>query len=144
MCVLKVCKFTSMYSRVDTYETHSTTQHSTASFHTTQHTYKHDATQTYTKPFSYRHFVSKRRPVKTIEQLIALPATERRHVLRSLSDEEFNEVLIVCRRMPKIEMEVNYEGEGEALVCDGGESDAGESEGVFECVRVSLCVSVCF
>ena len=58
--------------------------------------------------------------MKTIEQLIALPATERRHVLRSLSEEEFNEVMIVCRRMPKIEMEVNYEGEGRALVPPSG------------------------
>lgn len=58
---------------------------------------------------SLRHFVSKRRPVKTIEQLLALPATERHHVLRSLAEEEFNDVMIVCSRMPKIEMEVNYE-----------------------------------
>lgn len=58
---------------------------------------------------SLRHFVSKRRPVKTIEQLLSLSSTERHHVLRSLSEEQFSEVMIACRKMPKVEMNVNYE-----------------------------------
>ncbi|XP_045583625.1 translocation protein SEC63 homolog isoform X1 [Procambarus clarkii] len=58
---------------------------------------------------SLRHFVSKRRPVKTIDQLLTLSSTERHHVLRSLSEEEFSDVMLVCRKMPKVEMNVNYE-----------------------------------
>ncbi|XP_071549414.1 translocation protein SEC63 homolog isoform X2 [Panulirus ornatus] len=58
---------------------------------------------------SLRHFVSKRRPVKTIEHLLSLSSTERHHILRSLTEEEFTDVLVVCRKMPKVEMEINYE-----------------------------------
>lgn len=55
--------------------------------------------------------MSKRRPVKTIEQLLSLSPTERHHILRSLSEEEFTDVVVVCRKMPKVDMEINYEGE---------------------------------
>ncbi|CAL4115189.1 unnamed protein product, partial [Meganyctiphanes norvegica] len=58
---------------------------------------------------SLRHFVTKKKPVKSIEHLVSLPATERRHVLRSLSDEEFSDTMVVCSKMPKITMSVKCE-----------------------------------
>ncbi|XP_027216426.1 translocation protein SEC63 homolog isoform X4 [Penaeus vannamei] len=56
-----------------------------------------------------RHFASKRRPLNSPEQLVACPPTERHHILRSFSEEEVNDIMTVCRKMPHIDMEVNYE-----------------------------------
>ncbi|KAK4324811.1 hypothetical protein Pmani_004574 [Petrolisthes manimaculis] len=56
-----------------------------------------------------RHFITKRRPIKSVEQLLTLSATEQHQMLRYLTEEEVNEVMIVAKRMPKIDMDVNYE-----------------------------------
>lgn len=63
----------------------------------------------YVNDDSLRHFVTKKKPVKSIEHLVSLPAVERRHVLRSLNDEEFSDVMVVCSKMPKISMSVKCE-----------------------------------
>merc|ERR1712008_439784 len=52
---------------------------------------------------------TKKKPVKSIEHLVGLPAAERRHVLRSLNDDEFSDVMVVCSKMPKISMSVKCE-----------------------------------
>lgn len=58
----------------------------------------------------YRNFMSNRRPIKNIEQLLSLTPTARVHAFRSLSEEEINDILVVCKKMPKVDLEVNYEG----------------------------------
>lgn len=59
----------------------------------------------------HRHFITKRRPIKTIEHLLTLTSPERQQLLRHLTEEEFEEVIMVAKRMPLIDMDVNYEGE---------------------------------
>ncbi|XP_037785424.1 translocation protein SEC63 homolog isoform X1 [Penaeus monodon] len=56
-----------------------------------------------------RHFASKRRSLNSPEQLLACPPAERHHILRSFSEEEVNDIMTVCRKMPHIDMDVNYE-----------------------------------
>uniref|UniRef100_T1JAW5 Tryptophan--tRNA ligase, cytoplasmic n=1 Tax=Strigamia maritima TaxID=126957 RepID=T1JAW5_STRMM len=56
-----------------------------------------------------RHFVTKKRNVRSIRQLISLKADERRSLLRSLSDEQYHDVMQVCAQMPYIQMEVSFE-----------------------------------
>merc|ERR1739842_117644 len=63
----------------------------------------------YVNDDSLRHFITKKKPVKSIEHLVSLPAAERRHVLRSLNDDEFSDVMVVCSKMPKISMSVKCE-----------------------------------
>lgn len=58
-----------------------------------------------------RHFITKRRPIKTIEHLLTLTSPERQQLLRHLTEEEFEDVITVAKRMPLIDMDVNYEGE---------------------------------
>ena len=49
------------------------------------------------------------RNIRSIRQFALLPYDEKRSILRSLNDEEFNNVLTVCKNMPNITMEVNPE-----------------------------------
>ncbi|MCL4123746.1 UNVERIFIED_CONTAM: hypothetical protein GTU68_058152 [Idotea baltica] len=58
---------------------------------------------------SLRHFTSRKKPIKTVQQFVALPHEERRLILRSLSDEEYADVMKVCISFPQLEMFVNYE-----------------------------------
>ncbi|XP_076062553.1 translocation protein Sec63 isoform X2 [Oratosquilla oratoria] len=58
---------------------------------------------------SLRHFVNKRRHVKTIQQLVQLSADDRRQCLKGLTDEQYNDVMKVCKKMPYITIEVSYE-----------------------------------
>lgn len=58
---------------------------------------------------SLRQFVTKRRPVRSIEQLVSLSPSERGHCFRHLSEEEYNDVMVVSRKMPHIDMEICYE-----------------------------------
>ncbi|XP_068223143.1 translocation protein SEC63 homolog isoform X2 [Palaemon carinicauda] len=56
-----------------------------------------------------RAFVSKRRPIRTIEQLLSLTPNERSHIFRQFTEEEYNDILVVSRKMPHIDMDINYE-----------------------------------
>ncbi|KAL7639786.1 UNVERIFIED_CONTAM: hypothetical protein RMT77_009196 [Armadillidium vulgare] len=56
-----------------------------------------------------RHFVSKKKQIKTIHQLVALPSEERRQMLRTLTEDQYNDVMRVCEKLPHLEMSVNYE-----------------------------------
>ncbi|XP_064081313.1 translocation protein SEC63 homolog isoform X1 [Macrobrachium nipponense] len=56
-----------------------------------------------------RAFVSKRRPIRTIEQLLSLTPNERSHIFRQFTEEEYNDIMVVCRKMPHIDMKINYE-----------------------------------
>lgn len=53
-----------------------------------------------------RHFVTKRRNVKSIEQFMRLKEDERRSLLRSLGDHEYRDVMIVCRHLPHVTLNV--------------------------------------
>ncbi|KAK2154638.1 hypothetical protein LSH36_262g02034 [Paralvinella palmiformis] len=56
-----------------------------------------------------KHFVTKRRNIRSIERFILLPEEERRSLLRTLTDAEYYDVMIVCRSMPRISLEANTE-----------------------------------
>jgi preprotein translocase subunit Sec63 len=51
----------------------------------------------------------RQRNIRSIRQFALLPYDEKRSILRSLNDEEFNNVLTVCKNMPNITMDVNPE-----------------------------------
>jgi len=56
-----------------------------------------------------RHFVNKKRNIRSIRQLISLKGAERRALLRSLSDEQYHDVMQVCAQMPSIRIVVTSE-----------------------------------
>ncbi|XP_055603327.1 translocation protein SEC63 homolog [Uranotaenia lowii] len=56
-----------------------------------------------------RYFVSKKRPVRNLQQFAQLPADESRAVLRSLSDHEYDNVMKVLGKMPLIDFSVKCE-----------------------------------
>ncbi|KAF5400536.1 Translocation protein SEC63 [Paragonimus heterotremus] len=51
-----------------------------------------------------RHMVAKQRNIKSIRQLVKIPDEKRRTLLRSLSDEQYRDVLNVCASMPSLEV----------------------------------------
>ncbi|CAH8643229.1 unnamed protein product [Dicrocoelium dendriticum] len=51
-----------------------------------------------------RHMAAKQRNIKSIRQLVRLPDDKRRSLLRSLSDEQYRDVLNVCASMPILEI----------------------------------------
>ncbi|KAK7063040.1 secretory subunit [Halocaridina rubra] len=53
--------------------------------------------------------LSKRRPVRSIEHLLSLSGNDRHHFFKNFSEEEYNDIMVVCRKMPHISMEINYE-----------------------------------
>lgn len=61
--------------------------------------------------------MNNRRPVKNIEQLLTLTPAGRTHAFRSLTEEEKTDILVVCKKMPKVDMEVNYEGKTFSVSC---------------------------
>lgn len=56
-----------------------------------------------------RYFVSKKRPIRNLQQFAQLPAEESRAVLRSLSDFEYENVMKVLGRMPLIDFSIKCE-----------------------------------
>lgn len=56
-----------------------------------------------------RYFVSKKRPIRNLQQFAQLPADESRAVLRSLSDFEYENVMKVLGKMPLIDFAVKCE-----------------------------------
>lgn len=64
-----------------------------------------------------RHFNTKKRHVKTIRQLVGMKNDDRRMLLRSLSDEQYQDVINACWSFPNLKMDV------EAKVMDEKDSD---------------------
>lgn len=56
-----------------------------------------------------RYFISKKRPIRNLQQFAQLPADERRLILRSLSDFEYENVMKVLGKMPLIDFDVKCE-----------------------------------
>ncbi|XP_058461818.1 translocation protein SEC63 homolog [Malaya genurostris] len=56
-----------------------------------------------------RYFVSKKRPIRNLQQFAQLPPEESRAVLRSLSDFEYENVVKVLGKMPLIDFSVKCE-----------------------------------
>uniref|UniRef100_A0A7M5XBC5 J domain-containing protein n=1 Tax=Clytia hemisphaerica TaxID=252671 RepID=A0A7M5XBC5_9CNID len=52
-----------------------------------------------------RHFNTKKRKIKTIRQFVGMNNTDRRMLLRTLSDEQYQDVLNVCSSFPHLEIE---------------------------------------
>ncbi|XP_052280964.1 translocation protein SEC63 homolog [Dreissena polymorpha] len=61
------------------------------------------------RPDMMRHFVTKRRNVQRIRDLVAMDEEERRALLRNLNDAEYQDVMNVCATMPNVEMIVQSE-----------------------------------
>ena len=58
---------------------------------------------------SFLAFSSFQRNIKSIRQLVGLPDDKRRALLRSLSDEQYRDVLVVCASMPLLEISYTCE-----------------------------------
>ncbi|CAH8612440.1 unnamed protein product [Schistosoma haematobium] len=56
-----------------------------------------------------RHMATKQRNIKSVRQLINLPDDKRRALLRSLSDEQYRDILIVSSSMPYLELSYRCE-----------------------------------
>ncbi|CAG2110446.1 unnamed protein product, partial [Medioppia subpectinata] len=79
-----------------------------------------------------RHFTTRKRNVRNIRQLAGMKSDERRSMLRSLSDEQYENVMNVISKMPLLEIDVRSE------VLD--DEDAGIiTAGAIVTVTVSLC-----
>lgn len=57
-----------------------------------------------------KYFMSKKRQIKSLQQLAQLKGEERRNILRNLSDEQYEDVMKVLGRMPYIDFQVRSEG----------------------------------
>jgi len=53
-----------------------------------------------------RHFNTKKRSIKSIRQFIEMDDDERRLLLRTLSDEQYQDVISVCHSFPRLTVEV--------------------------------------
>ncbi|XP_077496031.1 translocation protein Sec63 [Amblyomma americanum] len=58
---------------------------------------------------SLKHLSGKRRSIRSLHQLCALPAADRRALFRNLSDEQYEDILTCLERMPLIELSVSTE-----------------------------------
>nr|CAH8861224.1 unnamed protein product [Trichobilharzia regenti] len=56
-----------------------------------------------------RHMATKQRNIKSIRQLVSLPEDKRRALLRSLSDEQYRDILVVCSSMPSLDVSYRCE-----------------------------------
>ncbi|XP_017776531.1 PREDICTED: translocation protein SEC63 homolog [Nicrophorus vespilloides] len=56
-----------------------------------------------------RYFQNKKRPIKTLQQFAQLKPTDRRNILKSLSDEEYEDVMKVLGSMPCVDFQVKCE-----------------------------------
>lgn len=57
-----------------------------------------------------RYFQTKKKQIKSLQQYAQLKSEDRRNVLRTFSDEEYNNVMKVLGAMPYIDFQVKYEG----------------------------------
>ena len=56
-----------------------------------------------------RHFHSRRRQIKTLQQLANLKDEERRSILRKLTDDQYRDVLRVLRDLPVLDVTITTE-----------------------------------
>lgn len=61
------------------------------------------------RPDMLRHFVTKRRNIQRIRDLLAMEEDERRALLRSQTDEEYTDIMNVCATLPNVEMVIRSE-----------------------------------
>lgn len=57
-----------------------------------------------------RLFTTKKRHIKNLQQFAQLPAEDSRHILKHLSDFEYENVMRVLGRMPLIDFSIRCEG----------------------------------
>lgn len=57
-----------------------------------------------------KHFMSKRRQIKSLQQFAQLKGEERRNLLRTLTDDEYENVMKVLGRMPYVDFQIQVEG----------------------------------
>lgn len=57
-----------------------------------------------------KYFMSKKRQIKSLQQYAQMKTDERRSLLRSLSDEEYENVIKVLGKMPCIDFQITVEG----------------------------------
>ncbi len=63
-------------------------------------------------------FVQLQRNIRSIKQFVSLREEERRSLLRSLTDDEYRDVMNVCASMPNVSMEVTSKGTySRAMLC---------------------------
>ena len=60
---------------------------------------------------SLKYFTGKKRHIKTVQQFAQLPKSERRNILKHLSDEQFSDVEKVLIKMPFIDFQYKSEGD---------------------------------
>ncbi|XP_041351703.1 translocation protein SEC63 homolog [Gigantopelta aegis] len=56
-----------------------------------------------------RHFVSRKRNIRGLRDFVAMEDSDRRAMLRSLSDQEYTDIMNVCSIMPHVEMNIRSE-----------------------------------
>lgn len=57
-----------------------------------------------------KYFMSKKRQIKSLQQYAQLKGEDRRSLLKSLSDEEYENVMKVLEQMPYIDFQTQVEG----------------------------------
>jgi translocation protein SEC63 len=57
-----------------------------------------------------RHFVTKKRNIQSIRQFVAMNDSDRRSILRNLTDEQYDDIMRVCSCYPHVEMDVKVKG----------------------------------
>lgn len=57
-----------------------------------------------------KFFMSKKRYLKTVQQFCQLKADDRRDIFRTLTDDQYKDILRVCNTMPLIDFQVRTEG----------------------------------
>lgn len=57
-----------------------------------------------------KYFLSKKRQITSIQQFCEMKEEDRRSVLKSLSEDQYADVMKVCSTMPLIDFKVNVEG----------------------------------
>lgn len=57
-----------------------------------------------------KHFSSRKKHVQTLQQLAQMPDDERRQTLKSLNDDQYDDLIRVLSNMPYIHFKVNTEG----------------------------------
>lgn len=57
-----------------------------------------------------KYFMTKKKPIKSLQQYAQLKGEDRRNLLRSFSDEEYENVMKVLGNMPYVDFQVKYEG----------------------------------
>jgi len=77
-----------------------------------------------------RYFCSRKRNIRTVEQFLEMKEVDRRHLLRNLTDMQYQDVLTVAGNYPHINMNVNVE------VMD--DEDKSITAGAIVTVRVEL------